>query len=536
VSDSLSKIPGRRLLWLLPVALYVGLRLPALLRLPAFADEARFARWAQLIAGDHSRLFVPYTASGKQFLYPWLGALLSRAVGDPLLADRLLSVTCGLLSLLLVMTMLRRLAEPDRPELPLVGGLLYAATPFLVFHERLGIYEPLINLLNLAAFWSAWRFWEQEGRHAAWPLGLVWGLGLITKKYCLVFLAYPIIVRLALWLGGRRPRVEKAGRRLLGAAVLALAIFAAVNVYPRLVFHDQASRVTGDYLAGDRVQLLEALMENPGHVGEIAAVYLGWPLLALCGLGFALALWRRRPAWLAMAGVGLAVMLLQTALSLLLYARYLMIAVPFAVLLAAWVIGEAAARLPVGRRIPRGMVTLVCLAVVMAVALPRSVAIVRDPTTAPLASRDRWQHVTGWPSGYGVAEAAAYLLGQAEAGPIDVFFQYTILGVPLNGLEVRLANDPRIRFHTADWVMQKPLLYFVADGEPIESYAGNHDAGRETIVPAALTDVYFVANVPFMDYERFKQLNPPPETQRIFYRPGAQSALVVLKMSRTAAP
>ena len=75
--------------------LYLILRLPGLMDLPIFGDEAIYLRWAQLAGAGHPWVSL---ADPKPPLHFWLLSLVIRMGDDPLLPARLLSVLAGLVS------------------------------------------------------------------------------------------------------------------------------------------------------------------------------------------------------------------------------------------------------------------------------------------------------------------------------------------------------------------------------------------------------------------------------------------------------
>jgi hypothetical protein len=87
--------------------------------------------------------------------------------------------------------------------------------------------------------------------------------------------------------------------------------------------------------------------------------------------------------------------------------------------------------------------------------------ILSDIRTAPLVREDRWQFVEGWPAGYGLPEAAAYLaLIAREKGGITIIRHGIecnigcgatgVLVVP-EGLQIYLTGEPAVELRTIDF-------------------------------------------------------------------------------------
>src|SRR5690242_15936605 len=78
---------------------YVALRLTNIMSLPLFTDEAIYTRWSQIARYDAAWRFISLT-DGKQPMFVWWDMMFMRLTHDPLLAGRLVSVVCGLLTML----------------------------------------------------------------------------------------------------------------------------------------------------------------------------------------------------------------------------------------------------------------------------------------------------------------------------------------------------------------------------------------------------------------------------------------------------
>ena len=78
---------------------YFALRLPNLTLQPIFADEAIYVRWAQVMKSEPTLRFLPLS-DGKTPLFMWTLMPLFKVFEDPLFAGRFLSVMSGLVTLL----------------------------------------------------------------------------------------------------------------------------------------------------------------------------------------------------------------------------------------------------------------------------------------------------------------------------------------------------------------------------------------------------------------------------------------------------
>ena len=295
-------------------------------------------------------------APGGQGVGAWLGearkgplagpvvALADLAVGDPVLAGRLVSVAlrCALLALVCLITV--RLTRAWGAGLLAVA--ICGASPMVLGWFRLDYHEPLVAVALLVCLWlmlAPARGWRQAA-----GLGLALGLGLLAKLSLAVFVSAPLLVLVLL--DGR----SRGGRRrlALAAGVCLLAI--------------------GWWLLPHAAQLWSYLGLSHQRAHETAAARLviyTWgvpgatPLLAGAALG-AIVAWHRRAvpcrALLLLCG-SVAGALAWLVLLFDSWPRYLVPALPVAAVLCA--LGLHAAAATVSPRVAR------LAALVMAAAL-----------------------------------------------------------------------------------------------------------------------------------------------------------------------
>src|SRR5207237_7613864 len=70
------------------------------------------------------------------------------------------------------------------------------------------------------------------------------------------------------------------------------------------------------------------------------------------------------------------------------------------------------------------------------------VTMIGSPSRTPLIAFDRWQYVTGWPSGYALMRVVAYLRRQEAHGPITV--TSSMYNPPGDALIVLLGHERNI--------------------------------------------------------------------------------------------
>src|SRR5215471_92838 len=379
--------PRQRSAWILPGALTIAClatRIPGLMKLPIFCDEAIYLRYAQLIRRAPWRNALVSLVDPKPPLHYWLLAAVFGATADPLLAGRLLSVAAGLATTLLVIPLCRELAalpqkeklaesaglSSQRNRLTLCACLLFLTCPVLAFYKRMALAEALLVSATVLVAWLSLRLARDPSRGAL-VLGLAFGSALLTKQiFSYTLAALPLTAAALRWreLGGASRRSLLS--RLAGAFALALLLFTPVLVFDygpdlrdRVFFHASHRKVSGLTLRRERIAADNLrYVFVPGVLGETppetlyegfqAPADTGWLwisltppvyLASLAGLA-ALALRRRARLFLYLS-VWIAAMLVPfVGFATSAVPRYALFAVPPFLLAAAWLLASAAGR------------------------------------------------------------------------------------------------------------------------------------------------------------------------------------------------
>ena len=264
LSAKVAEKPGKRRAWLLsPVALlttalmllYLIVRLPAIMAMPIFGDEAIYLRWAQLAREGN---WWASLADPKPPLHFWLLSWVIELTTDPLWGSRLLSVGVGLVSIPLGMGVCGELARlwrmrkqvSENPEhalfsfvrppitgrsLGLVFGVLMIFCPFLAFYQRLATADAMfvmemLGAVGLSLRWGRQVAAGQDTKLMTLGLGIVIGLAMMTRQglsYVLWGLPITAMVINGIWCG--QGNVASGRRMLRGwSLMIAMAIAAAI--------------------------------------------------------------------------------------------------------------------------------------------------------------------------------------------------------------------------------------------------------------------------------------------------------------------
>jgi len=438
------------------IALSLALRVVNLGALPIFYDESEYVHSAAIVAAapDPSGWLVSLHY-GVPPLFSWLAAPLTRIMPDTLLAARLTSALIGALTLLATWATARLLGGR---AVGLVAAALFALCPFAVFYNRMGMLDGLVAACGAGALLCALRL-SRQGRQAdAVVLGLFLAAGLLTKIFAFALLALPLLAVVA-----ALPEQRRAVRRgALLAATIAVGAYGGLLLLPQggalLALAQQHSHPPGS--------LATVMSGQLGAWAEALWLYITPPVIVLALVG----LWvdRHQRATLligpwAVLGSLPPVLLPQPYLA----PRYfLYIAVPMAVLAARGFMAVAGvlAIHPAGLLRPAlGWALLLPLAALaVGPAVGADVAVASVPARAPLIAFDRWQYITGWPSGYALMRTVAYLRGQERGGDLTVVS--SILNPPGDALAVVLGHDRHARLLTVDFATLSDFARRLAPG------------------------------------------------------------------------
>jgi dolichyl-phosphate-mannose-protein mannosyltransferase len=398
--------------WPALLGLYLASRLAGLAALPMFLDERIHLRWAQWIAQGR-RLRLPFI-SGRGLSVYMLAALTPQA-SDPLLVGRLLTVAVGIVTMAAVHRLALR-ASGDRRAAD-AAALFSIACPFTLLYDRMVLTDAFLSAATALTLVLALSVAEEPRARSGVLLGIAIALGILAKTTGLVLFVVPLLAWLA---------VAPDRRRAAPALAAAYAVAGALVAYPLWLFFRKTDELSG--ALGTR-ENEDSLAGNAAANLRLAAEWLwaywtpGLALLALAGLVLVL-LGKTRPggrgAALLLGIVTVGPTLAFVAVSEIWYPRYLLFTTVPLVALAGWGFVATfdllhARLLAPGAR--AGPWAALALALLLVPALRFDLALWTDPSRAPFPALDRFQYVTGWPSGYGTHDSIAFLRAQRERTP-----------------------------------------------------------------------------------------------------------------------
>lgn len=393
----LSRFKKDSVIWLLIIGVFLFSRLVNLGAVPIFTDEAIYLHWSQVMATDAQFRYLPLT-DGKPPLFMWTTSLVMKTLPniDPLYAGRLVSVGSGLLALAGIYFLSYQLFKSRK--ISYLAMLCYLVSPFTFFYDRFGVVDSMLTMWGVWSLGLGLLLMKKIRLDIAMILGVVIGLGWLTKTPALFFLVY--LLPLVIFYDFKNKNWKTGLLKLAGLYVL---VFVIARLLYSVIFLLPQAYVVALKNQGFIVSVVEFIREPlqllPGNAHalatwEVAYLTVPWLLLAVWGLvagGYKF--WKQK---LILAGYFGIYFLFLALFNKVIYPRYLLLFTPLLFILVAYGISDL---------IGHWDNKLIKVAVViLAFALPiyTDFKIVTDPANAPIADNDSEQYLNSWPAGWGV--------------------------------------------------------------------------------------------------------------------------------------
>ncbi len=496
------------LIALILILIFIATRALFLDRLPIFNDEAIYIRWAVLIRDDLANVFIS-AQDGKTPLLMWLNALTLKLFDDIVLSGRVISaMAAGFTAWLLYLA--GRSAHSQRCGY--LAAFLYLILPFFVLHDRLALADPLAVMFATAllACLTAWTLTGKMNTRRGLLLGLILGLGFLSKTPFLILFLFPL---LAVLLSGKG-----WGKNV--ALPLGLAYLVALCLMAPYQLHEPEQHVAGVDKTLHNANLIKPLLatlqlknpyllKNLSEYAEYLWLYITPAILALALSGGVAAVRKKEPLgilcllWIALPA-GAFIVLSGEA-----YSRYYLLSLPPMILLAARPFADLLdGERWKGRSVAfKSMLTsfaLLCL--IPAVRLDYQWIV--DPRSAALAKKDRWQYTASEYSGYGIREAVQLMLKNRGDRPLWLFTSRT-WGMPGDALYLYLKDQPDVHIVELWWAHSMPMFPFNVEGMVVNrsKYQLRHTRTMRWSETKG-ADVYFAARERFFPAEKLLSGNP----------------------------
>jgi 4-amino-4-deoxy-L-arabinose transferase-like glycosyltransferase len=424
--------------------------------LPIFLDESKHLNWTQRLRGEPH--FLKPLQDGK-LLQVAVTSVTVPLCSDPLWAGRLTSVMAGVLGLWAALGLGRALYDE---RVGLLAAALYVFCPFALFYDRMNLADVYLSSFAALSLLATVRLVQAPRLRAAVWLAAALTACVLSKIPGLLVLAIPVAGALLL-------RAEKQAWKALATAY---ALAALLLVLPVAYFFAHSTQIEAKaaVVADSRLALV---IENLGLAAEWLWAYWTPPWIAAGVAAAVIALYKRRPADLLLLAAALLPVAAFVPVAFHWFPRYLLLAtVPFLVLVAR-LLGDLLDLAAPLRRGPRLWLVAAGAVALLAPALVFDAWLLWDPVRAPLPAVERFQFVSGWPSGYGWRDALARLQEERRAHPELTIVadreghrtgQWALTAAFLNdhGVEVRglESGEPASPGLLRQWAGERPT-YFV---------------------------------------------------------------------------
>ena len=397
---------------------YVYVRLHNLISFPFFIDESVYMHRAQLVRDGN----ILRPAHHSRVLHAWYTAFLGPDVPQVGWLSRVAIVTLGLLGAAALYGLVRSFVSH---RAGLVALLLWIATPYALFYERMGLADSALSALAVVVVWIAW----QMMRTPRYWLAVALGLGLVglmlAKASGTSWLPLPLV---ALVLAA-----DITWRRRIVLGALAYGTFGALWGSFMIVLRSRGVNYFGvaeRFVGGVDDSLTDRIWHNIASVLEFDTAYLGIPVIILAVLGALY--WLRQNPRAALFGIAALGM---SGGATILFGRNVNSRYAFSH--AVWVVMFCS--IGIGlliEKYPRWQ-SVVYLALVLWIGVffaPFAHDMWSAPEDLSLAGNDVNEYITRESSGFGVREMGEMLSETPESLPV--------LGIVSNCYALRIAAHP----------------------------------------------------------------------------------------------
>jgi 4-amino-4-deoxy-L-arabinose transferase-like glycosyltransferase len=472
---------------------YAFTRLYNLMAFPLFIDESLYVYRAQIVRGGDPLLPVRYSRT----LHAWYLAVLGPYPPAGGWVGRVAIITLGLLGAAALYGLVRSFVSH---RAGLIALLLWTATPYALFYERMLLADPALDALAIVVVWIAWQMMRTRQRRFAPALGLGLVALLLAKASGVVWLPLPFV---ALVLAAKLPWRQRIvlGTIAYGTFGILWGSFTLVLRWRHINYFGEAERFVG----GVDENIFERISRNIGNVLKFDLAYVGLPMLILAIAGAVYWLWQNpRSALFVIAALGMggggAI-----AFGHDINSRYALGQVVWIVLFGSVGIGLVIERYPRWRPAVYLAVTL-WIAVFFA---PFAYRMWEKPADLSLVGNDENEYIRQDTSGFGVTSTGEALRG------MELDTTQPVLGLVANCQTLRIAAYPV--------KVTCPVIYWNTKNQQLMQQAEQW---------AAKGPIYVVGEE--LNYIDLTQLPKPNELLLMVERPGGMRPIRLYRIEQGA--
>ncbi|HYD35163.1 MAG TPA: glycosyltransferase family 39 protein [Vitreimonas sp.] len=419
-------------------SLFLLTRLVVLIRFPLFGDEAIYLYWAQQLLRNFRFNIWISLIDGKQPLFIWLTSVFMHFIANPIVAGRLVSFCAAFGSFTGVYLVTKEFFDKQTAHLALV---LYLILPFFLIYDVLALMDGLLLCLSIFSCYLAVILAKRGSILVALGLGVVMGLGLLTKSSATFFLLLSAPATLFA-LNKTRSEILK----LICLFALSISVALGIGTLLRLSTYFPVIAQKNHLFIRTTAEVIQdpvsGVFENTKNITSWLFGYLGLGIFLFAPVGVLLKKQKYRETFFLLAHF------LIPILALILYGKQLF---PRYVLFMCWplVILSAHGLMQV-RNTLAVKHTLLPFALVafFSVQIFTTYTVLINPDSAKLPALERLQFFEGNFSGTGLPEL--YTFFDSHQDQKVVILVDNPLGVLPNGLNIRYAQHKNMKIIGAD--------------------------------------------------------------------------------------
>lgn len=425
------------LIVLLLIALYFAIRVPNLTKMPIFADEAIYVRWAQVMRAEPTLRFLPLS-DGKTPLFMWTMIPLFKVFDDPLLAGRVLSVLAGVVTVLGGIFMGWKFFNK---RVGILAGMLIVLTPYLVFFDRMALVDSMLAAFTIWSINLCLVMSRYPRLDLAMFLGYFLGSSMLTKPPGMFnLLAAPLVLLNLPWRSkDRQKNLIKLSGLLLVAFVFGLTIYNILRLGPG--FSSLSSR-NEDYVHSPATLLRfppDPFVPHFKSMVEMFYSLFGIPLLMLMITSFGVVLFKKNRIAIIILLWALFPMIVQLSLLQTFTARYVLFSIPPLLVLSAFGFDYILKRFHKGN-----LLGVILGLILLGWPIYFIYSIHFQPLEKlPLEKKERRGYLEDWTAGYGLKEIAQFLDEKSKDGEVVVGTEGSF-GTLSDGLQIYTNHNRKI--------------------------------------------------------------------------------------------
>ncbi len=418
---------------LLIIALFLATRLINLAKFPIFNDEGIYVQWAKTAWHDASWRFISLT-DGKQPLQTWgTIPLLKLLPNNALLAGRLFAVSLGLISLTGVFTLLFYLFGKKTAY---IGSFLYIFTPYFLFYDRLALVDSGVNAAFIWILFLSILLLRTLRLDIAIIFGLVSGIFLLAKSSVKVFVGLSALAPLMII---NRNTKQSLWQTLnyyflfIVGVLMAIIIYNVQRLSPFFHFVAEKNKVfvmtLGDFIKNPLAVLVHNLYTLPLYVSW----EMGFALTVVGLLGFILLFQKDKKLFIYFFSWFVLLYLGVSALTIILYPRYLIFFSGFLTITAAYFLSHHKNR----------TINLVCIVALIITFGFFDFNILFNIPGIPFPQVDRGQYIESWTAGWGIKDIVDFARQKSKEKPVVILAEGDF-GMSGDVLNVFIRKNDRI--------------------------------------------------------------------------------------------